>query len=747
MADINQEHGGVPTPPKKRTGGPATPRGAAGGASSAAPQDTMQFIALANKSREQAASAGAASGSAGPQGSAGSAGAGPAHGAPAGASFSDAAFAEDIPRIDTEFGADAAENARSQTAFQGAPADDRAEFYDFHLPYGEDRAPSTEDGLVKHRHSRRDRRRRRIRNAVVAVVVVLVVAVGASGALLMRSAMSVRDRAQTALSLATSVRTKVTSGDFTALPEDAGQLDSLCADIAGEVNGPLWQVASFLPVVGGDVSAARTLVNALADVSSEALVPMASELAQATPGKLFSDGTINVSALQALVDSLVSKREVFDRANEQVQSIGDTHIGQVTELVDTARDGFSMLSGAVDMSEKLSPVLPAMLGANGSRNYLIVAENNAEIRAIGGFGGASGVLTIENGAISLGDFEGTQTLAATGPTDRITITDEEMALFQPYEPTLNYTAGDSFFTPDFPRGAQLASTIWSINHDGQRIDGVFAVDPTFLQYVLQLTGGVTAVDGTEVDGTNAAKVLLSDVYWNYPTDGAMQDAVFASVADAAFDKLVAGIGDLDLTQLFSVVGRGVSEQRLVIWMRDDAEEAVIDDLDVDGALPTTASDPQTGVFVNNYSYSKLDWYLNLDVQASSGVQSADGTVAHSMTVTLTNTLSQEEAQNLPAYVQAHNGALQSAEELLRLYLYAPMGGSISDIECSAGPLAEGSHNGLQVFYGDIHLLPGESVTVTYMVTVPAEGAGDDLEVRVTPTAQAAREGTAAQPAQ
>lgn len=700
-----------------QAGAPGPAPRPAGGAS----QDTFQFVALAN-SRPN-------SGRRTP-------------GAPADRP-SGPASARPVQRIETE-GAGGPRNGGPASSSAPHPHEaQKAEFYDFNIPYGEDGDSRVEGDLVRHRHRRGEKRRRRVVIAIVAVLVALVIAAGAGGFALYRSAQSVQDQARSALSLVSGIQGKVTSGDFASLPDDVRQVDELCASIQDEVSSPLWTAATFIPVVGGDVDAARTLVDVLADVSSGALVPIADNLAEATPGKLLQDGTINVSAVQALADSVAGSAAVLDDANERVQAIGDTHISQVTELVDTAKSGFAALSGAVDAAEKVAPVLSQMLGAGGqTRTYLIVAENNAEIRALGGFSGAAGILTVTDGTIDLQEFESTQTLRNSGgPTDQIQISDEEMLLFQPDGETLNFTAGDSFFVPDFPRGSELTRTIWAINHDGQTVDGVFAIDPVFLQYMLQLVGGVTAIDGTQVDGTNAAQVLLSDVYWHYPTDGQMQDAVFASVASAAFDKLVGGLGDLDFAQLIEAVGRGASEGRLLIWMADEAEETAIREVGVDGSLPTDPADPETGVYVNNYSYSKLDWYLDLNVEKSSGIKSGDGSVTYSMKVTLTNTMTEEEAQNLPAYVQAHNSRLQPSEELLRLYLYAPAGGTISDATASKDSLSEATHNGLQVLYYDVRLLPGETYEVTYTVTVPAEGGDRELEVRSTPTAQEARQGT------
>ena len=71
------------------------------------------------------------------------------------------------------------------------------------------------------------------------------------------------------------------------------------------------------------------------------------------------------------------------------------------------------------------------------------------------------------------------------------------------------------------------------------------------------------------------------------------------------------------------------------------------------------------------------------------------------------------------------------------------GGTISDVAASGSAAfstapEEHSHNGLQVFYGVLELLPRTDATVTYTVTTPAEAGDQPLTVRTTPTCQAAR---------
>lgn len=616
----------------------------------------------------------------------------------------------------------------------------KEDYYDFGLNYGSDASSSsTSDGLVRHRH--RKGKKCHTGAIIAAVVAVLLVALGASGFMLLNSAKTVKSEAKEAVEIVGGLKDKVTSGDFSTLPDDAKKIDELCDSMKAETSSPLWTAASFIPVYGSDINAARTMIDALSDVSSNALVPMADNLSQATPGKLFQDGMINVSALQAVADSLSDSSKVFKSANEKIQGIGDTHISQVTELVDKAKDGFATLNGAVDAAEKVAPVLPQMLGANGqTRHYLVLAMSNVEIRACGGFPGSRGVMSVTDGKLELGDFVKVDMMKE--PLSPLPITDEEANLFTTGWGltgfnTLGYTMGDVTMTPDYPRAAQLVSDMQKAIV-GDDIDGVFAVDPVFLQYMLGVVGGTQLPDGTVVDGSNAAKVLLHDIYWNYPVEE--QDAIFAAVAGSAFNKIVDELGSSDITKIAAAIEKGASEGRILMYSRNDDEEKAAKALGISGALQTDTSEaPILGVYVNNYSYSKMDWFLDKRVTIDSSVENADGSTTYRVTTTLKNTMTPQEKAEMPGYFQGHNGISQDIDdEVLRLYLYAPAGGSISDIKTSGSgsiEMNEATHDGLKVAWGGVHMLLGQDIKVEYTVTTSKDSGHKELKVRTTPTAQ------------
>ncbi len=72
--------------------------------------------------------------------------------------------------------------------------------------------------------------------------------------------------------------------------------------------------------------------------------------------------------------------------------IGDTHIPQITEAVQQGRSKFKELARLTDAASRLADVLPKMFdldssegSSSGPRTYLVLAQNNAELRATEAF--------------------------------------------------------------------------------------------------------------------------------------------------------------------------------------------------------------------------------------------------------------------------------------------------------------------------------------------------------------------------
>ncbi len=613
--------------------------------------------------------------------------------------------------------------------------------------YSDDAQPvgsygDSHETVYRVKKKRRSHRGRNIAIGIACAILVLVIVAGAGGYMLLQSARTVKADADQVMTLAGGMMDKVEAGDMQGLAADASSMASLASKMRSETDSPLWTAASLIPVYGSDISAARTLVAAFDDVSNDALVPLSGDIQGISLSSMMSDGRINVEMFQTLAEGLSEVAPVVTSANDSVQAIGQTHIDQVTKLVGTAKSAMGTLNGAVDAAYQFAPLIPQMLGAGGqTRNYLVVAMSNSEIRAAGGFPGAQGLLTVSNGEISLGDFQKAQLDAESS----VPISDEEYALFQGPQfaaDAMTWTSGDALYNPDFPTSAYRIVQFWTKNFGGA-VDGVIALDPVFLQYILGVTGGVASPDGTLVDGTNAVKYLMSDVYWEYDYNTEYQDAIFSEVAGTAFDKIVSSLGDVDPAALLTAVSRGVDEGRFLVWMQNEEEERAVYDIGVSGAILTDPETAQVGVYVNDYSFSKSEYYLDFYTIVGEKIDNADGSASYHMVTTLTNTMSAETEAQLPSYLRAHNGyALSDGDLMLRAYVYAPAGGTVDNVQVTgdnAVTMNDGTYNGIDISWGEVHLLPGQTMTITYTVTTSPEAGDVPLDVRSTPTAQNVRE--------
>ena len=106
---------------------------------------------------------------------------------------------------------------------------------------------------------------------------------------------------------------RLKQGDSQGLAQDAQTIADAAGRMNDEVSSPLWTVASFMPVVGGDVRAAVELVGVLDDVSSGAIVPITNDLASADIGKLIDNGAINVNAISTLATSVSNASLLLSR--------------------------------------------------------------------------------------------------------------------------------------------------------------------------------------------------------------------------------------------------------------------------------------------------------------------------------------------------------------------------------------------------------------------------------------------------
>ncbi len=571
----------------------------------------------------------------------------------------------------------------------------------------------------------RDGRSRRWLAALVFVVLLLVVLFTVYQAVQARAAL------QDAEASMGEVRAAVTDGDTARAEEALAQAQDSTAEARDHTHGPVWWLGSRLPGLGDDVSAVRTVTEVGDDLTRLVLPGLVEASGTLSPAELLPrGGRIDVDAIEQAAPAVVQANQVLGSRVERVAAIDtDALIGPLAGPVAGLQDTMIQVGSTTEAAAKAVQLLPSMLGSQGPRSYLVLFQNNAEVRATGGIPGAFAVMNTDDGRIEMGR-QGTARDLGFFEQPVLPLTRDEVAL---YDPKLAAFAQDITFTPDFPRSAQIAQEMWR-RSSGTTVDGVLSTDPVGLSYVLDGTGPVD-VAGRELTAGNAVELLLNDVYMNVD-DPEQQNAFFAQAAREVFDAVTSGRGDP--RAIAEGVTQMVQDDRLLVWSAHPGEQSLLADTPLAGALPEQPmTHPAVGVYFNDGTGAKMDYYLDYDVTVESLSCDGDGRQRLRVGVTMKST-APPNAASLPESVIGPGFGAAPGTIRTNLMVYAPFGGSLGKSTFNGDPFgyAKLEHDGRPVAATTVDNTPGEEHHFTFEVT-SGPGQPEQVQLRVTPGAQPA----------
>lgn len=580
---------------------------------------------------------------------------------------------------------------------------------------------------------------------VLACILVLLVVLGGLGAFagysLYKDVKAVQADAQQVMGVADTVKKAVKGGDSSQIAPAMEKAADAAKRMDDTTHGTLWNLAALVPVYGEDVRSAQTMTATLDDLAQNGLVPLGNSLSGVSVSSLIGDdGTIDVATMQHVVGALQEAAPVIHSANDTIQALPQAHIGKVRELVAKAQGQFSSIDNAVSVAEGIAPYVPQLFGANGqTATYLVTAQNTAEIRATGGFPGSVGIITVTDGKMAIGEFESIYKFYPEFSDIDLGINDEEVAAYDWGAINTRDNIGDASFSPDFTRAADIWARAYAATHDGEQVTAVLGVNPVFLQNMMKLTGQSVDVGGTSINGGNVGKTLMRDAYRTLTTD--QQDAFFSAVAGQVFSGMMSSLGKVGVADLMQFVTDNASAGNLRVSFMNDEIAKAMSGMKSSGIIPDNdPTEPIVGVYYNDLTYSKMGWYVSIDNQVGTAIKNADGTTTYQVTSAIKNNLTGEELATAPQYVYGYNEKKRDKGDMVfNAYLTVPAGGSISNISASTESgdtlsMSEYAVDGHTMFKGEGNLASGETMTITYTVTVSAQ-AEKPLIVYNTPTAQ------------
>ncbi len=518
-------------------------------------------------------------------------------------------------------------------------------------------------------------------------------------------------------------------------PQEPSRIRADLAAIEGALHGLRGQLRPLLRPTWLPWQSARANL-----MASDALLEIAVDLSKA--------GQVAAEGLQCIVDAMPSNQN--SEAGDQGPAMSEAlftglvcarpHFAQAAPIVGqsaadvaalTEYDLWSPLSQVVPPLEyylrlgslglEAASDAPALLGEGEPANYLILAQNNDELRATGGWITGIGLLTLERGKIS------ELTIKDSYDVDQFTV-DHPYAPepMQRYMDIILWVTRDGNWSPDFPTAAQDVEDLYHLENSAE-VNGIVAFDMRALQFLVQASGPIYLEEYQDrITGNNV--IQKAREYWNPPLPPGMSFEQWAEqegwkdikqewwlhrkdfmglLAEALLGNVQAGGQPDQLSALVWAVKRAVDEKHILLYFHEPAAQRLLSAAGMDGALDYRSQQDYLLVLDTNMGYNKVN--LNVDKAVEYEVILMDDAAPQAnLTVTYRNRSPAQPACVLEARIK--DSYEQMAQDCYWNYLrvYVPAGAQLLSTE---GVTETDTLTGEQ----------GQTVFATFFV-VPAAGS-------------------------
>lgn len=490
-----------------------------------------------------------------------------------------------------------------------------------------------------------------------------------------------------------------------------------------------WTIGAAVPFLGSPFKTGQQIADVVAGLATDVLQPAAHIGTVVSAAKLFGDqGVVDLQLLRSEEPRLSEIAQAAARLDAEARAIARPAYLDVIRAARTQlQDQTTELSELLSNTALAAGLAPSMLGAVGPRTYLLVFQTNAEARGTGGLLGGFGILRFDNGKPSV-------ELLASNAELSTAVADIDLGpeFNEHYGWTNAYTDfRNSNLSSHFPYAARIWRSMWERQSE-TKVDGVIAVDPVALSYVLEAAGPITLPDGEEVTDENVVELTESTAYARFPDDQMARKEYLQTIATEAVRKVIAGVRSP--RALLNALGRSVGERRIAIWSASPDDQRLLEQTTLAHSVPDDTA-PHAEVVINNLAGNKMDYYLRREIGYTAG-DCASQRRESAVTVRLTNTAQQD--MPLPEYVSGRSGLVEGlplnapgGTMVTSVRLLATSGARLERIESNGGELSaniavERGHPSYEV---QVVIPPGQSGELIFRLSEPTTAGAARVPVQ------------------
>lgn len=352
--------------------------------------------------------------------------------------------------------------------------------------------------------------------------------------------------------------------------------------------------------------------------------------------------------------------------------------------------------------------------ANESKNYLIIFQNNNEIRPAGGFITAYGMAKFNHGI-----FQGLKIndVYASPNTDKAPRAPYPLDRFLDQNGRkIAYSFRDANFDPDFPDSAKRIEEMLKYSGQKEQIDGVIAVNYSFLEDLLAKTGAME-VDGITFDKDSLfsnLEYVVNNIDKHDIEDLENRKNILKDFSKKLTKKIIFKPWLLD--DVLEVATESMRKKDIQMYFKNQTLQNIAVSHGWSGQWPLKIDGDFLALNEANLGGLKADRYMSRDVNYDLKVEKKDGDRNFSLKAKASVKIKNFGSDNIPV-----NGKY---EGYIRFYI--PKSAIVKEIDKqNLDELREEDLGSLHVFEAMIKINPGEEKSFSYSYELPSDLLEDE----------------------
>lgn len=248
------------------------------------------------------------------------------------------------------------------------------------------------------------------------------------------------------------------------------------------------------------------------------------------------------------------------------------------------------------------------------KTFMVLFQNNMEIRPGGGYIGSFGIVKVKNGEVTL-----IQTHDLSNFDGRIPDTVKPP---YPMEETLHiksWKLRDSNWFPDWPTNAKKAEEFYYMGQGKEKFDGIIAINTGVLASFLKVTGPVTLSEYSKTfDSENAILELEYEVEQQYAKD-AKPRGERKSIMTPLAEEIMKKVGNLDLgkkIELAKIIRQDLYSKDIQLYFKDPELQREAELAGWAGKMPLDGNNDYLMMVDANLGALKSDYYIRREFNYS-----------------------------------------------------------------------------------------------------------------------------------